>query len=89
MIRRSLPVLTVLVVVLAGVVPLGKAHALTPEEQVQLLQTLETICKRRSLPPGWKTRFVLDPQPAPDFVMKLMAVHAAAKFSFDLSHNEP
>ena len=55
----------------------------------QLLQTLETICKRRSLPPGWKTRFVLDPQPAPDFVMKLMAVHAAAKFSFDLSHNEP
>ena len=55
----------------------------------QLLQTLEQMCKRRSLPPGWRTRYVLDPVPGADFVMKLMAVHAAAKFSFELSHTEP
>ena len=55
----------------------------------QLLQTLEQMCRRRSLPQGWKVRFVLDPQPAADFVMKLMAVHAAARFSYELSHNEP
>jgi len=54
-----------------------------------LLQTLEQMCKRRSLPQGWRTRYVLDPVPSADFVMKLMAVHAAARFSFELSHNEP
>ena len=55
----------------------------------QLLQTLEQMCKRRSLPPGWKVRYVLDPQPDPGFVMRLMAVHAAAKFTYELSHTEP
>ena len=55
----------------------------------QLLQTLEQICRRRSIPPGWKVRYVLDPEVAPDFVMRLLAVHAAAKFSYELSHLEP
>ncbi len=55
----------------------------------QLLQTLEQMCRRRTLPAGWKVRFVLDPPPAADIVMKLLAVHAAAKFSYELSHKEP
>ena len=55
----------------------------------QLLQTLEQMCKRRSLPAGWKVRYVVDPGTDPNFVMKLMAVHAAAKFSYELSHLEP
>jgi hypothetical protein len=55
----------------------------------QLLQTLEQMCRRRSLPPGWKVRFVLDPEPDANFVMRLMAVHAAAKFTYELSHVEP
>jgi hypothetical protein len=55
----------------------------------QLLQTLEQICKRRSIPQGWKLRYVLDPQVDPSFVMRLMAVHAAGKFAYELSHLEP
>jgi len=55
----------------------------------QLLQTLDQICKRRSLPPGWKIRYVLDPEVDANFVMRLLAVHAAGKFRYELSHLEP
>lgn len=55
----------------------------------QLLMTLEQMCKRRSLPPGWKIRFVLEPEFTADFAMKLAAVHAAGKWSYELSHLEP
>ncbi len=55
----------------------------------QLLQTLEQVCRRRSLPPGWRIRYVLDPEVPSDFVMRLLAVHAAGKFSYELSHLEP
>lgn len=55
----------------------------------QLLQTLEQMCRRRSLPQGWKVRYVLEPGFDPDFAMRLMAVHAAGKFLYDLSHVEP
>src|SRR5262249_33417753 len=55
----------------------------------QLLQTLDQICKRRSLPQGWKIRYVIDPGVDPDFVMRLLAVHAAGKFVYELSHLEP
>lgn len=55
----------------------------------QLMQTLEQMCRRRSLPPGWKIKYVLDPTIDPDFTMKLAAVHAAGKFSFEVTHVEP
>jgi len=55
----------------------------------QLLMTLEQMCKRRSLPPGWRIRFVLEPEFDPAFAMKLAAVHAAGKWSYELSHLEP
>lgn len=55
----------------------------------QLLQTLEQMCRRRSLPPGWAVRFVLDPATDPDFAMRLVAVFAAGKFSYDVSRDEP
>ena len=55
----------------------------------QLLQTLEQVCRRRSLPQGWRIRYVLDPEVDPGFVMRLMAVHAAGKFAYELSHLEP
>ena len=54
-----------------------------------LLQTLDQMCKRRSLPPGWKVRYVIDPEFDPTFVMKLLAVHAAGKFTFEVSQIEP
>lgn len=55
----------------------------------QLLGTLEQICRRRSLPQGWKVRYVLEPEVDPSFTMRLMAVHAAGKFTYELSHLEP
>jgi hypothetical protein len=55
----------------------------------QLLLTLEQMCKRRSMPQGWKVRFVLEPEFDPNFAMKLAAVHAAGKWSYELSHLEP
>ena len=55
----------------------------------QLLQTLEQMCRRRSLPPGWTVRFVLDPATDSDFAMRLVAVYAAGKYSYDLSRYEP
>jgi hypothetical protein len=51
----------------------------------QLLQTLEQICRRRSLPSGWKLRYELSGGVDPDFAMRLLAVHAAGKFAYELS----
>jgi hypothetical protein len=54
----------------------------------QLLQTLETMARRRRLPPGWKLKFRLDPELDPDFVMRLVAVFAAGKYSYDLTRED-
>jgi len=52
------------------------------------LQTLEQMCRRRSLPPGWKVRYRLEPDLDPDFVMRIAAVHAAGKFSYDFTRED-
>lgn len=54
----------------------------------QLLQTLEAMTRRRRLPPGWKLKYRLEPELDPDFVMRLIAVFAAGKFSYDLTREE-
>ena len=54
----------------------------------QLLQTLEAMARRRRLPPGWKLKFRLEPELDPDFVMRLVAVFAAGKYSYDLTREE-
>jgi hypothetical protein len=54
-----------------------------------LLQTLDQMCRRRSLPPGWKVKYILDAEFDPTFMMKLQAVHAAGKFTYELSQIEP
>jgi hypothetical protein len=54
----------------------------------QLLQTLEQMCKRRSLPPGWKIKYRLEPDLDPDFIMRLAAIHAAAKYSYDFTRED-
>jgi len=54
----------------------------------QLLQTLEAIARRRRLPPGWKLKFRLEPELDPDFLMRLVAVFAAGKYSYDLTREE-
>ncbi|HEV3026344.1 MAG TPA: hypothetical protein VG457_02170 [Planctomycetota bacterium] len=54
----------------------------------QLLQTLEAMSRRRRLPPGWKLKFRLEPDLDPDFVMRLVAVFAAGRYSYDLTREE-
>ena len=54
----------------------------------QLLLTLETMTKRRRLPPGWKVKYRLEPELDPDFVMRLVAVFAAGKYSYDLTRED-
>jgi hypothetical protein len=54
----------------------------------QLLQTLEAMTKRRRLPPGWKIKYRLEPELDPDFVMRLVAVFAAGKYSYDLTRED-
>ncbi len=54
----------------------------------QLLQTLEAMAKRRRLPPGWKLKYRLEPELDPDFVMRLVAVFAAGRYSYDLTREE-
>jgi hypothetical protein len=54
----------------------------------QLLQTLEAMAKRRRLPAGWKLKYRLEPELDPDFVMRLVAVFAAGRYSYDLTREE-
>jgi len=54
----------------------------------QLLATLETMTRRRRLPPGWKVKFRLEPELDPDFIMRLVAVFAANKYSYDLTRED-
>lgn len=55
----------------------------------QLLATLDAMCRRRSLPPGWKVKFILDAEFDPNFLMRLQAVHAAGRFQYELAQVEP
>jgi hypothetical protein len=54
----------------------------------QLLKTLEATTRRRRLPPGWKVKYRLDPEPDADFMMRLIAVFAAGKYSYDLTRED-
>lgn len=54
----------------------------------QLLQTLEAMTRRRRLPPGWKTKYRLEPDLDPDFIMRLVAVFAAGRYSYDLTRED-
>ena len=54
----------------------------------QLLLTLEAMAKRRRLPPGWKLKYRLEPELDPDFIMRLVAVFAAGKYSYDLTRED-
>ena len=49
-----------------------------------LLQTLEGICARRSLPPGWAVRFELSAPRSPDTAVQLLRLHAKARHSFEM-----
>ena len=50
----------------------------------QLLRTLEGVCRRRTLPPGWKVRYLAGSARDPELGRRLAAAHARGRFSFEL-----
>lgn len=50
----------------------------------RLLRTLEEVCRRRTLPPGWKVRYVAGSVRDPELGRRLAAAHAKGRFSFEL-----
>jgi hypothetical protein len=49
-----------------------------------LLKTLEAVCRRRSLPAGWKVTFMAGSVRDPDLGRLLATAHARGRYSFDL-----
>ena len=50
----------------------------------QLFKTLEEVCRRRSLPPGWKVTFMAGSMSDPELGRLLMGAHSRGRYSFDL-----
>ncbi len=50
----------------------------------QLLRTLEAVCRRRALPPGWKVRYLAGSARDPKLGARLAEAHARGRFSFEL-----
>jgi hypothetical protein len=51
----------------------------------QLFKTLEGVCRRRSLPPGWKVRYMAGSARDPALGRRLASAHARGHYSFELS----
>jgi hypothetical protein len=51
----------------------------------QLFGTLERVCRRRTLPPGWKVCYLAGSVRDPKLGRRLAAEHAKGRFSFDLT----
>jgi hypothetical protein len=60
-----------------------------PARARQLLQTLEQVCRRRSLPSGWKIHYVLQAAADPELLPTLERIHARGSFSFEISRSTP
>jgi hypothetical protein len=60
-------------------------HGAWDEERGRgLLKTLEGICGRRELPPGWTVRFLLSCAKTPDTAVNLLKMHAQGRSSFEM-----
>lgn len=51
----------------------------------QLFRTLEQVCRRRSLPPGWKVRFMAGSVRDPALGARLASAHSRGSYSFELT----
>lgn len=51
----------------------------------QLLRTLEEVCRRRTLPPGWKVRYLAGSVRDPRLGRLLAGLHGRGRFSFELA----
>lgn len=52
----------------------------------ELLRTLQSICRRRSLPPDWTVRFQAESPKLPATAEKLLALHAAGRHPFEMGY---
>ena len=50
----------------------------------QLFKTLEQVCRRRSLPPGWKVRYMAGSVRDPGLGRRLAGAHSRGRYSFEL-----
>jgi len=55
----------------------------------QLFRTLEAVCGRRTLPPGWKVRYLAGSVRDPQLGRRLAATHAEGRYTFDLEPPNP
>ena len=55
----------------------------------QLFRTLEKVCRRRSLPPGWKVRFMAGSVRDPALGPRLAGAHSRGRYSFELGPPPP
>ena len=51
---------------------------------MHLFKTLEEVCRRRSLPSGWKVTFMAGSVRDPDLGRRLAGAHSRGRYSFDL-----
>jgi hypothetical protein len=51
----------------------------------QLFKTLEEVCRRRSLPPGWKVTYMAGSVRDPELGRLLVGAHSKGLYSFDLT----
>ena len=49
-----------------------------------LFETLEAVCRRRSLPSGWKVTYMAGSVRDPELGRRLAAAHSQGRYSFDL-----
>lgn len=50
-----------------------------------LFKTLEEVCRRRSLPPGWKVTYMAGSVRDPQLGRRLAGAHSKGRYSFDLT----
>jgi hypothetical protein len=51
----------------------------------RLFATLETVCRRRALPEGWKVQYLAGSTRDPDLGRRLAELHAKGRFSYELA----
>jgi hypothetical protein len=64
-------------------------HGAYDESRAQhLFRTLEEVCRRRNLPPGWKIKYMAGSTNDPELGPRLAQLHAAGRFTFELTPPE-
>ena len=49
----------------------------------RLLQTLDAVCRRRTVPPGLGIQYIANSPRDPDLTMRLAMLHAKGRYAFE------